>query len=174
MKEKVIQNKRIIILIASIVSIALLVPSFISFFGNPINDGSIINVIIYILLLLSGLIFVLYYITKKDIDKKTLIAPIAVFEAAGLVGSIYSIIRNNSWSAVYFAALYASVLILYLIYYFKGAKILKIALYILLLICIVFNLLDVFNGNNVEFSRLILNLIFIGSLYFIPEGGEQE
>ena len=174
MKEKVIQNKRIIVLIASIVSIALLVPSFISFFGSPINDVSIISVTIYILLLLSALAFVLYYITKKDIDKKTLIAPIALFEAAGLVGTISNIVRNNSWSAIYYAALYASILILYLIYYFKGTKILKIALYILILICIVFNLLDVFNGNNVEFSRLILNLIFIGSIYFIPEGGEQE
>lgn len=174
MKEKVIQNKRIIILIASIVSAALLVPSFINFFGNPANDVAIILVITYALLALTNLVFIIYFITKKDIDLKALIIPFILFTAAGMLEPIFGIIQADSWSSIFFLALYASVLILFLIYYFNNNKMIKIALYILSLICMAFSLLDVFGSSNVELSRLITNLILIGSIYFIPEGGEQK
>ena len=174
MKEKVIQNKGIIILIASIVSAALLVPSFIAFFGEVINDVLVVRLVCYCLLLLASLTFVYYFIAKKEIDLKALILPVALFESAGILSGVFNIVKYNSWSSIYYAALFAAVLILFVIYLIKQAKMLKIALYILLLICMVFNLLDTFTGNNVEFSRFILNLIFIGTLYLIPEGGEKQ
>ncbi len=174
MKEKVIQNKGIIILIASIVSAALLVPSFISFFGDVINDILVIRLVSYSLLLLASLSFVYYFIAKKEIDLKALILPVALFESAGILTEVFNIVKYNSWSSIYYAALYTAVLILFIIYLIKQNKILKIALYILLLICMVFNLLNTFTGSNIEFSRFILNLIFVGTLYLIPEGGEKQ
>lgn len=174
MKEKVIHNKGIIILIASIVSAALLVPSFISFFGDEINDINVVRLVYYILLLLSGLFFVYYFIAKKEIDLKLLIAPVITFESAGILTNVFDIIKYNSWSAIYFAALYAATLVLFIIYLINKAKMIKIALYVLLLICLAFNLVNVFAGSTVELSRLIINLILIGSLYLIPEGGEQK
>jgi len=174
MKDKLIQNKNIIILIAAIVACALLVPSFIGILGNEITSQSVTSLVISVATLLANLFFIFCFITKKDINKKLLIIPIAIFEGALLVGQIYSIIQYNSWSSIYYAALYAAVIIIYVIYFFKSNSILKITLYILFAICMAFDLLNVFQGSNVDFSRLITNLIFIGNLYLISEEGEQQ
>ena len=174
MKEKVIQNKGIITLIAAIVSAALLVPSFISFFGDEINDVNVVRLVIYCLILTTDLLFICYYVAKKEFDLKALIAPVIIFYGAGITSNIFDTIKYNSWTAVFYAALYAAVLILYLIYYFNTSKNINIALYVLLLICIVFNVLGVFTGSAIECSRLIINLIIIGNLYLIPQGGDKE
>ena len=174
MKEKFIENKRVILLIASIVAAALLVPTFISFFGNAINDRTVINMIIYLALLAADLVFLFYAFKQKEINSKLLLIPVILITSAGLLENIYAIITNNDWSAIFFAALYAGILVVYIIYMSNNCDKLKIALYILLLICMCFNLTAAFSRSTVEMSKLITNLICITCLYFIPKGGEQQ
>lgn len=174
MKEKFIENKRIVLLIASVVAAALFVPAFISFFGDAITDRSIVFIIMYGLLLATDLVFVFYTFNKKEITTKALFIPILLFESAGILRYVYDVLTNDSWSSIFFIALYAGLLITYIFYMINNNEKLKIALYILILICLCFNLVAAFAGSIVELSMIITNLIFISSLYFIPKGGEQQ
>lgn len=172
MKDKLVQNKNIIILVAEIVAAALLVPGFISLLGNQVNDSAVFNFIQYGLYIATSLLLIFYVVTKKEITLKALIAPLILFVAAQMVNNVYNLILNNSWSSIFYLALYASVLITFIIYVMKPAKNLKYAVMILFLVCIAFNLSGLFNGSLIDFSRLITNLIFCSILY-LEKGGNE-
>ena len=122
MKEKLIQNKNIIIVVASIVAAALLVPGFISLLGNQISDATILSFIQYGLYLATSLLLIFYVVTKKEITLKLLLIPLLLFEAAAITMNVYSLVVNNSWSSIFYLALYASVLITFVIYLCNPSK----------------------------------------------------
>ena len=173
MKQKLLENKNIIILIASIVSCALLVPTFISFFGDRINDRSIISIIMYAALAATNLIMIFYVISKRELSLLALLIPLIVFESAGLLNNIYSLIKNNSWVGLFYCALYVSIILCYIIYYFNKNEKLRIAILILFLICIAFNVVGVFGGSAISLSTLITNLLLTGVFYIITSGGNN-
>ena len=173
MREKIIEKKNIIILVASIVAGALLIPSFISLFSNNLNDIAIITLIAYGGYLATALLFIYYVCAKKEITLKALILPIIIFEAASALTSVYNLIVNSSWSSIFYIALYLSVIIVSLIYLGKKCDKLKYAIYILLLVCIAFNLASVFNGSTIGLSCLIINLVITGIFYLNSLGGNE-
>jgi hypothetical protein len=173
MKQKLLDNKNIIILIASIVACALLAPTFISFFGDTINDRSIVSIIMYAAYAAANLIIIIFVISKKELSLLTLMIPLIVFESAGLLNNIYSLIKNNSWVGLYYCALYFSIILCYIIYYFNRNEKLRIAILILFLICIAFNVVGVFGGSNISLCVLITNLLLTGIFYSITSGGES-
>lgn len=173
MKEKLIQNKNIIIFVASIVASALLVPGFISLLGNQMGDVTILSFIQYGLFIATSLLFIFYVVTKKELTLKSLLIPLILFETASIIMNVYGIVMNNSWVNIFYLALYASVLITFIIYLFKPSKYLKYAILILFLICICFNLSGLFGGSLMDFSRFITNLLFCSIFYLICEGGNK-
>ncbi len=174
MKEKIIKNKNVVILIASIVASALLVPSFISLFGNQLSDNSIVFLIVYALYLLANGAFIFFVVTKKELSVKTLLIPVVLFESAHILSNVYSLIGNNSWSSIFYLALYAGLLITYIVYMLKPNDKIIIAIFILLLICAAFSLVGLFQGSTISFSGLITYLLIAGIFYTITQGGNEE
>lgn len=173
MKQKIIDNQNVILVIASIVAAALVVPSIIGLFGNQLNAASIIYLIVYGLYVATNAVILYLAFKKKDFSLKLLLIPVILFEGASLIPQIYTLINNNTWSTIFYIALYASVLIVYIVNCVKENCKLKIAFYILLLICAAFNLVGLFGGSTIEFSRLLTNLMICGIFYLITKGENE-
>ena len=173
MKEKIVANKSIIMLIASIVAAALLVPTFIGYFGARVTANTLLELIEDGLLLFSALVLVFLLAYKKELTLNTLLIPVVLITSSLMLGSIYSIIEYDSWISIYYLAIYGSILILYIIAMINPIKYIKYALYVLLLIVIVMALLGVFGGNMISTARVIIFVIITINFYLLTNGKEK-
>jgi len=173
MKEKIIANKTIIMLIASIVAAALLVPSFITYFGLNLTANVIVNLVQAGLILATALALVFLLVYKKELTFQTMLIPVVLFASSQILNYVYNIIEFDNWASIYYLAIYTSILILYIISMVNQNKYLLYALYILLLVAIVIQLLGVFAGGMVATASFIMLVLFVINIYLLSNGKEK-
>lgn len=173
MVNKIISNKNIIAEILSVLAIALFIPEIINLFNQDIQDV-VFTLILYSTAILSAVYILVMLLTKKELTLKALIIPVILLFSGIVANNLRNVIEFNSWSSVYYTALYTAAIIAYLLLAFNSSKKeYKIAVYILFLIILATNLLGVFNGSTISLARLIIGLIIIGNVYLDLNNKEE-
>ena len=164
MINKIVANKNIIAKVLSILAIAMFVPEIINLFSRDF-DAVIFTLILHSTAILSAIYILVMLCTNKELSVKSLIIPVCLLFAGPLASNINNLIAANSWSSVYYIALYGTAIVLYILLAFNENKKIKYAVYILFLIILSLNLLGVFGASAVSLGRLIIGLIIIGNVY---------
>ena len=173
MVNKIVSNKNIIAEILSVLAIALFIPEIINLFNQDFRDV-VFTLILYSTAILSAVYILVLLLTKKELTLKALIIPVILLFGGIIANCLRSVIENNSWSSVYYTALYSAAIIAYLLLAFnENRKEFKILVYILFLIILATNLLGVFSGSSISLARLIVGLIIIGNVYLSLNNKEE-
>ncbi len=159
MLDKIKENLSKITFAASITAGALLVPSTLSRLEGQLNEGKVIALIEYLLLLSASILLI---IPKTDIKK---IIPTAnvLFYGAIAFASTYNAIKGNLISSYATAGLYAAVAVLIFIPSAKKGY------QITALIATAFLLASALSGGAVNLSFLITSLLISTNYYFNTE-----
>ena len=173
MVDKIKSNKKIIFITLAIVSCACILPSIFALFASQITDNSIISLIYYLCFVLANGAIILFMTTKNELDLKLQFIPLVIAFGGIIVLNIYNIIAFESYTYVYYIAVYLATIIVYLMYMTKLEK-LKYALYVLLAIILVFNIASTLGGSLLGLGTTILVSMFIINLFLTnQEKGEK-
>ena len=173
MVNKIKTNKDFIAKILSILAIALTAPEIINLLSQNFNNV-VFNLILHGTLILSAIYILVLLFTKKELNIKTLLIPTLLIYGGVLANNIRGLIENNSWSYVYYIALYACIIIFYVLVMLNNNKTFKYILFMLFIIILAMNLLSVFTGSYIGLARLIIGLIIVFNLYLTIELKEEE
>ncbi len=161
MIQKIENNKHIIMFVLSIISAALVIPNLLGYiFQNNFTDNIIFELVAIGLMLATVAVFLLISLKKANADNKVLALIAAFLYGSSLTSNIYNVINNN-WNSIYYLALYAAVIIVFAVTLFCNSKYVKYALYILMLVILCYNLINVFGGNYFSGARLIIGLMLL-------------
>ena len=173
MIDKIKSNKKIIFIILAIVSCACIIPSIFAILGNDINDSSITTLVYYLCLIIANLLIIFFVFTKNELDLKLQLIPLVIAFGGIIVINVFNMIKYDSYSTIYYIAIYAAAIIVYLLYISKLEK-LKYALYVLLAIILVFQIASALSGSLFGIGILILVSIFAINLFLQnQEKGEK-
>lgn len=173
MIEKIVKNKSVIAIILSILAMALVAPDIINTFNQSIND-SWPTLVLYGTVVVSAVFILILGLTKKEFGIKSLLLPVIFLYSGTIINLVRNIIEFNTWSSVYYLALYSALLIAYILLMLNNNKTLKYVLYVLFLIVLCMSLLAVFNGSQTGLARFVLGLIIIGNVYLELDYKKKE
>jgi hypothetical protein len=173
MVNKIVSSKNIIAEILCVLAIALFIPEIINLFNQDFRDV-VFTLILYSTAILSAVYILVLLLTKKELTLKALILPVILLFGGVAANSLRNVIEFNSWSSVYYTALYIAAIIAYFLLAFnENKKEFQIVVYILFLIILATNLLGVFGGGAMSLARLIIGLIIIGNVYLNLNNKEE-
>lgn len=163
-------NKYTLFFVLGIVGIALMIPTVSIRIENLADNNITKDYLFYngvelfriACIIISHLVFILCY-RKKELVRNDLIAAIIFYFFADLIYTAYEIYKYNSVD--YYSIIFDLLCVIIVINALFNPKN-KLAAIIILLIDAAFNLLSVFNGDAISFSKFILISLLIGSLYF--------
>lgn len=164
MIEKIVKNKNVIAIILSILAMALVAPEIINLFNQDIND-SWVSLVLNGTVVLSAVFILILALSKKEFGIKSLLLPVIFLYSGSIINSVRNIIDFNSWSSVYYLALYGALVVAYILLMLNNNKTLKYVVYMLFIIVLSLNLLAVFNGSATGLARFVLGLIIVGNVY---------
>ena len=174
MVNKIVSNKNIIAEILCVLAIALFIPEIINLFSRDFRDV-VFTLILYSTAILSAVYILVLLLTKKELTLKALILPVVLLFGGVAANNLRNVIEANSWSSVYYTALYIAAIIAYFLLTFnENKKEFQIVVYILFLIILATNLLGVFGGGAMSLARLTIGLIIIGNVYLNLNNKEEE
>lgn len=164
MVNKIVANKNIIAEILCILAIAMFVPEIINLFGQNFEDV-VFTLILHTTAILSAIYLLVMLLTKKELTNKALIIAVILLFVGPALSNVRNLIDFNSWSSVYYIALYSAAIIFTILLAFNDKKEIKYVVYLLFLVILSLNLLGVFGGSAISLARLVIGLIIIGNIY---------
>lgn len=174
MLEKIIQNKKVITIILSIVGIALVGPDIIELLPKDINSN-VYYFILYSTLVCSLVYVLIFALTDRELDNFSLICPVCFLYGGPLVCALYNILEANSTTYIYHLALYTFAISIYIIYVLNSKRVkLKVASYVAISIVLAINLVAVFSGSTNSLARLIMGSIILFNIYLNSSKEKEE
>ena len=164
MINKIVTNKIIIAKVLLILAIALFVPEIINLFSQDFEDV-VFTLILHSTAILSAIYLLVMLFTNKELSVKALVSPACLLFVGPATSNVRNLIDYNTWSSVYYIALYGAAIVAFILLAFCDNKKIKYVVYMLFLVILTLNLLGVFNGSAISLARLIIGLIIIGNVY---------
>ena len=166
MNKWIKDNKFSLTFILASVAVALRIPSIISLEFSDISNYTICSLVSIGLFIASAIVLALAGY-KKSLGTSLEISAV-LFSASAIVGYVYDIM-NDSYSAVYYIALYGLFAILIL---FKGLaknEMSKMLLWIVSITILVIGIVGTFSGSLSAAAYLIVAALIVFNNYFTEE-----
>lgn len=177
MTKKLIENKRIIFIVLTILSIALLTSVIIPLFGYSF-DNIVLNFVASVTALAAAVWILVMLLLKKALTINYLLFPTVFLFIGPLTINFNSIMDNNEYinhySYVFDIVLYGLAILFFLIFMLNRTKGITYTLCILFIIILAFDLLSVFNGSPSSLARLIIGSIILINVHLDLKKTDNE
>ena len=172
------RNYFIVLLVASIVALSLtIVPIYnlIDLISNSSSDeyktSLWMSLVYYVGLGLAEVVFIIIA-SRRSLDKKFIILAILLYFVSDIAVSVYRLIANQSYTAIYSIAINAA-LIIFMILSLSDRRYFFTTL-IILLIDAAPALLGTFSGSEIDFSALLLDFMLLSAIYFFGASDQSN